>query len=434
MQKFPLILAVILAIALSLIATGISVYQTGRMISARVPFKSIPPQEDVVIDHTAVDVLRHIVQARAYLHEKAPGKAGYEVAEAVRLLRTIRDNLSPKLVKDCIWIARKHLEFEPATEVLGDFPAIYAALDDIDTYLPTDKAKRHIDQARERLERKDKREADRELESADKSLLSVEVEIPLLSAEKCIFNAQDFLNRNNDEKADSALKLAEQKTQAISIIVGSPLRAAKRSFWLAIKQYAAGKMAEARMYAEEAKASLEQAAKMRDTMQSEETGKLYKDVVDLERKINKRGKAEGSALVAALEKCQSLIEREAEYLAAGWAKTKAIKPRENMLIEAKLHVAYAETYQVTAREPANVVKEIDRAEGYLGNLLKSNSADKSVQQKISVIEKDLEDIKTHPEKNDTAVWERYEAIKTELGGLIQRMEANDMIQKVEGSA
>ena len=99
MQKFPLILAVILAIALSLIATGISVYQTGYIISARVPFKSIPPQEDVVIDRTAVDVLRHIVQARAYLHEKTPAKAGYEVAEAERLVLAIRDNLSPKLVE-----------------------------------------------------------------------------------------------------------------------------------------------------------------------------------------------------------------------------------------------------------------------------------------------------------------------------------------------
>jgi hypothetical protein len=433
MQKIPLTLAVILTIVLSLIATGISVYQTGHIISARVPFKSIPPQEELVIDRTTVDALRHIVQARAYIHEKAPGKAGYEVAETVRLLRTIRDNLSPKLVRDRIWIARKHLEFEPASEILGDFPAIYAALDDIDIYLPTDKAKRHIDRAREHLEKKDKREADRELELADKSLVSVEVEIPLLSVGNYIFSAQEYLNTNNDEKADRALKIAEQKTQAVSLIVGSPLRAAQRSFRGAIKQYSAGKMAEARMYVEQAKASLEQVLKLGDTTAREEAGKLYKDVTDLERKINKGGKAGRTALMAALEKSQALIEREAEYLAAGWAKAEATKPLENMMIEAKLHVAYAETYQVTAGEPANAVKELDKAEHYLAKALKNESLGIAAQQNIRAMTKKLEDLKLHPEKSDSSIEESYDAIKAELGGMIQRMELGDMAQKMEGS-
>jgi len=423
----------ILTIILSLIATGISVYQTGRFISARVPYKSISPQEDVVIDRTTADVVRHIVQARAYIHEKTPGNAGYELAEAVRLLNTIRDNLSSKVVRDRIWVARKHLEFEPAAEVLDDFPVIYAALDDIDIYLPTDKARRHIDKAREHLERIDTREAERELELADKSLVSIELELPLLSAGKYILSSQDYLTSKNYEKADRALKLAEQKTQAISIIVRSPLRSAKRSFWEAIKQYSAGKIADARMYVGQAKRSLEQAAKMRDAMRSEETDRLYKDVAELERKIDKGGKAGGTALMAAWEKSQALIEREADYLAAGWSKAEAIQPRENMLIEAKLHVACAETYQVTAKEPAKAVEEIERAEAFLGKLLKSNAAEKAVQQKIRRLEKALEDLKAHPEKDDAAVWEWYEAIKAELGDLIQRMESGDEAQKLEES-
>ncbi|HTY25091.1 MAG TPA: YfdX family protein [Desulfomonilaceae bacterium] len=433
MQRFPLILAVILAIVLSLIATGISVYQAGRTVSARVHFTGILPQEKEVIDRTAVDVLRHIVQARAYIHQKTPGKAGYEVAEAVRLIRTIRDNLSSKQVRDRIWIARKHLEFEPVEEVLSDFRGIYSALNDIDTYLPTDKAKRHIDQAREYLERKEKRQAEGELELADKSLVSVELEIPLLSAEENILKAQEYLGSNNNEKADRVLKIAERKTHAISIIAGSPLRAANRSLWLAIKRYSSGEIAEARAYIEQAKASLERAAQMRDAMQSEKKDKLYKDVTELEKKIAKGGKTGETALKTAWGKSQALIEREAEYLAADWAKTEAIQPRENMLIEAKLHVAFAETYQVMAREPANSVKEIALAEAFLDKLLKSNAADNSVKQEIGTVEKELEDIKAKPEKNDSAVSDRYEAIKTELSDLIKRMEDSDMIQKMEGS-
>lgn len=204
MNKFPLTLLVILSIVLSLIATGISVYQSGHIISTRVSYKSITPQEEAVIDRTTVDVLRHIVQARIYIHKEVPGKAGYEVTEAVRLLRTIRDNLSSKVVKDHIWIARKHLEFEPTAEVLDDLPSIYA-LDDIDSYLPTDKARQHIDQAKEFLERKDKRKAEGELALADKSLVSIELELPLLSAEKYILNAQVYLSRKNNSEADRAI-------------------------------------------------------------------------------------------------------------------------------------------------------------------------------------------------------------------------------------
>jgi hypothetical protein len=65
-----------------------------------------------------------------------------------RQVATIHDDLSLKVVMERIWIARKHLEFEPAAEARDDFPVIYAALDDIYTYLPTVDTGRLTDQAR----------------------------------------------------------------------------------------------------------------------------------------------------------------------------------------------------------------------------------------------------------------------------------------------
>lgn len=428
MQKSPLNLALILTIVLSLVATGISVYQSGRSIWYRVPYKSISPQEEAVVDRTAVDALRHIVQARAALRGKASAIAKYEVSEATRLLDTIRGSLSPAVVKDRIWIARKHLEFEPPKEVLHDFPPIYAALDDIDAYLPTDKAKGHVDKAREHLRKDEKREAERELALADKRLVSIEVEAPLLGAQEYVSLAQHYLDSRSDAKADYALKLAERKTQAVSVIARSPLQHAKRGFWLAIKQYSAGHRAEARMYVEQAKASLEQAAKLGDAKGREEAAKLLAAVAELERKIDKGGKEGEPLIMAALAKSTALAEREAEYLSAGWAKEEEVQPRENALVEAKLHVAYAETYQVTAREPANAVKHIDRSEAYLAKFLTSSTGDAARQKKIGAIEKELENLKLHPEKSGAGVQEWYEAIEMELGDLIERTETGEMVQ------
>ncbi len=210
MEKGPLTLAVIVTIVLSLIATGISVYQTRRLVSVRVPYRSIPLQEENVIDRTTVDALRHIAQARADLHGKTPAKAAQEVAEVVRLVQTIRDNLSSEVVRERIWVARKHLEFEPSGEVLRDLPPILAALESTGMYLPTDKARLHIDKARELLEKDDRSGAGRELALADDRLVSIEAEVPLLKAESTIRQAQDYLGKRKYAEADGALKRAEE--------------------------------------------------------------------------------------------------------------------------------------------------------------------------------------------------------------------------------
>ncbi len=433
MQKTPLTLAVVLTVALSLTATGISVYQFRYLHAGQGLYRSLPPQEETVIDRTTVDALRHIVQARADIHGNEPERARYDVAEAARIAGTIRDDLSSATVRNRIGIARKHLEFEPAEQVLRDLPAIYAALDETEDYLPTDRARQRLDAARAYLEKNDKGGAGRELALADKSLVTVEVELPLLDAEKYIDEARRDLAGGNVAKADAALKLAEQKTQAISIIVKSPLHRAKRSFWLAVKRYSAGNTADARMYVEQAKTYLEQASKLGDAKGREEAGQLLKDVAELERKIDAGGKAGGTALLSAWERSKALAEREADYLAAGWSEEETIQPREYLLIEAKLHVACAESYQVTAGEPARAVKELDRAETYLEKASKSGLTGVAVQQKIVTTEKKLAQLKLRPADSGAAIRESYDAIIEDLGEMIHHVKSSDMVQEMEES-
>ena len=107
--------------------------------------------------------------------------------------------------------------------------------------------------------------------------------------------------------------------------------------------------------------------------------------------------------------------------------------REDNLIEAKLHLAYAESYQVTSAEPANAADELVWVEEYLAKALQSPSLGVDARRKITELKKKIEQIKLHTEKRDDAVQRSYDAISTELNGMVHRMKTSDQVQKMEGS-
>ena len=109
--------------------------------------------EQAVITSDAVKILRHIAQARGLLNGDSTDIAGAveELKQADKLLDDINDALPTTKVKDQIWIAAKHLEYEHPDQVLSDLPPIYSSLSDVADYLPTEKARQHLDRAREAL-------------------------------------------------------------------------------------------------------------------------------------------------------------------------------------------------------------------------------------------------------------------------------------------
>lgn len=127
-----------------------------------VPYKSITPGVDSAIARTDIRVMVHISRARSEIHHNELPNARGELAEAVRLMDSIRDDLSTVPAKDLIDIARKHLEYEQ-TRQGDDLPPVFASLNQVSAYLPTDKALLHVGRAESYLQRDDKQKADREL-------------------------------------------------------------------------------------------------------------------------------------------------------------------------------------------------------------------------------------------------------------------------------
>jgi hypothetical protein len=418
-----------LIVAASVIAST-SHAQTTRTDSD-IRYKSIPPQEESTIARTAIVALRRISQARSDIHRNELPSARHDLAEAARLMETIRDDLSTATVKNFIQIARKHLEHEQAGQVLHDLPPIYSSLDMISSYLPTDKARLHIDRARGYLEKNDKPGAERELALSDKSLIVIEVELPLLNIQRYVARAQHYLAGKKSSKADKELQIAEQRAMALYTGLNSPLFHTQQNLWLTFRNYSSATRAETGKSLSTARNTLEMAASHGSTRGKEEAGKLSSELAELERKIAGEGKVAESDLKAAWEKSKALSERSAAYLSAGLSEAETTLGVESGLIEARLHVAYAETYQVTTSEPDKAVEELEKAHSYLEKAAGNTLADTSERTKMHEIDTVLLALKRNPTERDISVQDRYEAVKNELDDLLAEKTSKARIQRIQ---
>jgi hypothetical protein len=378
------------------------------------PDKNLTSQVESTLERTTIVAVRHIIQARSDVHRKELTSARLELEKAEKLIETIKDDLSTTTVKNFIWIARKHLEYEKPQQVLHDFPQIYSALEMISVYLPTDKARMYVDRAKVYLEKDKKWEAERELGLAEKSLIVIEVELPLLKAQRYVTLAQEYLVKNNPQKAEEALRIAEQRVMALYFGMNSPIIQARQNVWFAFQNYSTARHTEAGMHLKQARSQLEQAAAKLNAKAKEETGKLASEISALEKKLAAGEKVAESDLRTAWKKSEALAERSAAYLSAHISEAETTLGMESNLIEARLHVTYAEIYQVTTSEPDKAVEELDIALSHLQKTSESPMIDSDEGKKIKEIRNMIIDLKLMPKEKDVTVKDRYESVKNDL--------------------
>lgn len=397
------------------------------------PDKNLTSQVESTLERTTIVAVRHITQARSDLHRKELTRARLELEKAERLMETIKDDLSTTTVKNFIWIARKHLEYEKPQEVLHDFPQIYSSLEMISVYIPTDKARMYVDRAKGYLKKDKKWEAERELGLAEKTLIVIEVELPLLKAQRYVTLAQEYLVKNNPQKADEALRTAEQRALALYFGMNSPIIQARQNVWLAFRNYSTATRTESGRHLREARSNLEKTTASGNTQGKEEIGKLSAEISVLENKLAAGEKVAESDLRAAWEKGEALAERSAAYLSARISEAETTLGMESNLIEARLHVSYAEIYQITTSEPEKAVKEIDIALSHLQKASESPMIDSDVRTKIKEIRNILIDLKLMPKDKDVTVKDRYESVKDELRTLTANERSTEQIREIQNN-
>jgi hypothetical protein len=415
----------------SLIAVSTSWAQTPDGINTAIQYNSITSQEESTLERTAIVALRHITQARSDIHRKELASALIELNKSEMLLETIKDNLSTTTVKNFIWVARKHLEYEPSQQVLHDLEPIYSSLNMISAYIPTDKAKRYVDRAKGYLEKDKKSEAGSALDRADKSLVVIEVEVSLLKAQRYVTMAQECLVTNNPKKANEVLKIAEQWATALYFGMNTPMVQARRNIWLAFRNYSPAKRSASVALLNQARRNLDKASITSNQKGKEELKKLSSEVAVLENKLAGEGNAVESEIKSAWEKSEALAERSVAYVSSYYSEAMATLKSEDSLIEARLHVMYAESYQVTTREPDKAVRELDAALSFLQKAEKDSLTDTSERRKMREIGNIILVLKLTPNEQDITVQDRYDAIKEDLRNLVDYDRLSEQIRKLQ---
>ena len=363
-------------------------------------------------------ILRNIAEARSDLHEDNLSGAKEAVSQAYTDIRFIRTFSPVAQVKNYIWIAKKHLSYEDSESLMKDLIVIHTALSALDKTHYVENVNEYIDKAMKSLEKKDKEAARVELEMANKALGYSGSDLPLLMSEEYIGSAREYLRRNEPQKADQVLKNAEQELQFVVIDLYAPLPQARKSLWISSKHYAEGEYAAAKKDLERAGDYLNKALRSGDAKTGEDAKSLLKDLDVLKNKMEKGEKMDKAAIEGLWERTKALAERDAEYMTVILKKVEKIDQVKKDLIDARMHILYAETYNLTTREYRKATMEIEKAEANIKNAM--SGADEAVKKQLSAIDNEIQDLKAGVNKKSSALRMHYRDVEEQLYRLIHK--------------
>jgi hypothetical protein len=218
-----------------LIAMGVVALGSGLLVSVAaadppvrregtvVPSRKLDLGEAASVAGFGTRALVCIAEARGAIQERDASRARAELRKAENLLNSIGSTLPTAVVKDRIWVARRHLEYEETQQVLPDLVPIEQELILLGGVVPTGKARSHLQKARELLESGDKQAGRDELEAVDTAVVYEEVDLPISEAEVYVSRALSGLAIGETEKADSALQAAENSVRNIVAVAREPL-------------------------------------------------------------------------------------------------------------------------------------------------------------------------------------------------------------------
>ena len=250
-----------------------------------IPARVVTPAQQEILSNAAASVLRHISAARGDIDAKKPEAAKEALQKVDRLIRIINAGRPMAKIKDHIWVAKKHLDYEDTQEVAADLIPIYADLSDIEDFMPVAQARKKLNKANENLKKGNKKTAKEELAAVDEALSYSEIDLPLAETERQVALAQKALDQGKLTDADRALKAAEDGVQFFAVGIEEPLGKAKKSYLQATENYTAGKYETAKADLKKAVAWIKRAGQSSDKKIRDEAAELEKSVKNLADKL-----------------------------------------------------------------------------------------------------------------------------------------------------
>jgi hypothetical protein len=378
--------------------------------------------QDAILQATATKVLRHIAAARADVHRRDALGARKELAQARTLLEIIEAALPTTEVRDRIWIANKHLEYEDTQRVLLDLVPVETSLDELRDLAPVEAVRRHLSEARKALREGDRQRARTALADAGQAIGYTEVDLPVHGTQQSVDAASEALERGDLSRADQVLKGAEGNLVFLSFALESPLHGAEQTLRKATQRFAASAYGAAQQDLGQAIAQLQGAAGRVDPSTRDALSRVLEEARALRPAVVLGGKETGRALKALWQRVAALSERNAEQALQGLLPVGG-KPRAAQdLAEARLHLVYARIDEFTVGD-ANLARgdlrraeaDLDRAAGHADKV--EGAAIRSLRAAVSGLAEVPQPGSAEADANRYA---RYQAIIGELRRLARR--------------
>jgi len=218
----PIVMGAVALGSVLLVSAAAASPSVGREVAVA-PSRKLDPRDTASVTGAGTRVLVCLAEARGAIQEKDASSARAELRKAENLLDLIRSTLPTAVVKDRIWVARRHLEYEEAQQVVPDLVPIDQELILLEDFVPTGEARSHLEKARRLLESGDKQAGLEELEAVDAAVVYEEVDLPISETEAHVSRALSELAIGETEKADAALEAAENSVQIIVAAARGPL-------------------------------------------------------------------------------------------------------------------------------------------------------------------------------------------------------------------
>ncbi|MCT7377853.1 tetratricopeptide repeat protein [Chelativorans salis] len=242
-----------------------------------------------------------------------------------------------------------------------------------------------------------------------------EVDLPLNTTRRLVIEAQEALRGNDIDAAEAALTAAEDNAVYLSVTVQEPLVKAHQSLWRAAKEYAAGAFGAAKSDLDQAIGYLNHAGQN----MNEETHKAAQALSDQAQSLKADMETKSSDVPSRLDelwqRAKAVSERSMDYLAAGLQRAATQSDMKADLIEAKLHLSYAQIARFTTHDPQQAAEELGLALSYMDRA--DDRAPEAQATKILALRNSIEKVAAEPPAGQKE--SQFSDLRGELGRIIE---------------
>jgi hypothetical protein len=378
--------------------------------------KFLTPDEEFIMAFNSAKALPYLASARKDIGRKNISGAQSEVGQALTLIDEMKSRFPVIRLEELIAAARIRLGYEEPRRALAYLELITPALANIQEPAASREATEALERAKNFLKNNDKEAAGHELAALEVILNFKTAARPVELAEKNLLAAEAELDQSQPENADRFIEAAENNLRFMAVKVGTPMSQAKQSLWQATLDYTAGRWSVAKADLERAGALLEQAVQSASNESRSEIQNLDRDVHALIKRAARDEQGLGDSIDSLWRRSESLTDRALDYQVAAWERLQSTGTGSEDLIEAKLHVTYAEIGEFTSGDKQSAETELEKATSYLREAIPQMG--RKAEPELKEIENEMMVAKAAIGKNEPGQWERYATIKDGLSRLI----------------